>query len=74
MGLLLNASSALLSLCRDGTLQQFLENVANVHQDAVLAYLSDGRRLTNENIRDLAGAQDDVSLILMPLEKELIAS
>ncbi|KAL5523199.1 ATG11 [Sanghuangporus sanghuang] len=44
---------------RDGSLEHFLQNETGVHQDAVLAYLSDGRRLTNENIRDLAGAQDD---------------
>ena len=29
-------------------------------QEAILAYLSDGRRLRNDNIRELAGAQDQV--------------
>jgi hypothetical protein len=31
-----------------------------VDQEAILAYLSDGRRLRNDNIRELAGAQDQV--------------
>lgn len=46
------------SPCKDGSLEQFPQN-------AVLAYLSDGHRLTNENVRDLAGAQDDVSPLLI---------
>jgi autophagy-related protein 11 len=33
---------------------------SGIEQDAVLAYLSDGRRLTNGNVRDLAGAADQV--------------
>jgi hypothetical protein len=31
-----------------------------VEEDAILAYLSDGRRLKNDNVRELAGAQDQV--------------
>ncbi|KAI0064232.1 putative peripheral membrane protein [Artomyces pyxidatus] len=40
------------------SLELFLNHEIGIDQDAVLAYLSDGRRLRNENIRDLAGAQD----------------
>ena len=42
------------------TLEKFVEENAGIHQDAVLAYLPDGRRLTNDNLRDLAGVPDNV--------------
>jgi len=35
-----------------------------VDEEAVLAYLSDGRRLRNDNIRDLAGAEDQVCILV----------
>ncbi|KAI0049190.1 hypothetical protein FA95DRAFT_921642 [Auriscalpium vulgare] len=41
-----------------GSLEIFLHQEIGIEQDAILAYLSDGRRLWTENIRDLAGAQD----------------
>jgi len=31
-----------------------------VEEAAILAYLSDGRRLKNDNVRELAGVQDQV--------------
>jgi hypothetical protein len=39
-----------------------------VDEEAVLAFLSDGRRLTNDSIRDLAGAEDQVCLFLLSIE------
>lgn len=39
-------------------LDSFLEEKIGVPQDDVLAYLSDGRRLHKDSIRDLAGVQD----------------
>ena len=47
---------------RTGSLELFLHQETGVDPDAVLAYLSDGRRLTNSNIRELAGSQDQVSI------------
>ena len=40
-------------------LDRYLEEKTEVPEAAILAYLSDGRRLTN-NLRDLAGLQDQV--------------
>jgi hypothetical protein len=45
---------------RAGSLELFLHQETSVDEEAVLAYLSDGRRLRNDNIRDLAGAEDQV--------------
>jgi hypothetical protein len=45
---------------RVGSLESFLHQETGVEQEAILAYLSDGRRLRNDNIRELAGAQDQV--------------
>ncbi|CAA7264383.1 unnamed protein product [Cyclocybe aegerita] len=41
-----------------GGLEIFLHQEIGIDQEAALAYLSDGRRLTNGNIRDLGSAQD----------------
>lgn len=46
--------------CRIGSLELFLHQETDVEEDAILAYLSDGRRLRNENVRELAGAEDQV--------------
>ncbi|KAK0203419.1 putative peripheral membrane protein [Desarmillaria ectypa] len=43
---------------RIGSIELFLQQETGVPQEAVLAYFSDGRRLTNANIRELAGAYD----------------
>ncbi|KZV76457.1 hypothetical protein PENSPDRAFT_741294 [Peniophora sp. CONT] len=40
------------------SLENFLHEHTGVDPDAVLAYLSDGRRLGNDNVRELAGAPD----------------
>ena len=47
-------------LLRMDSLEHFLQEETGVQEDAVLAYLSDGRRLQKENIRDLAGMEDQV--------------
>jgi autophagy-related protein 11 len=49
-----------LTSCRAGSLESFLHQETRIDQDAILAYLSDGRRLQNDNIRDFASAQDQV--------------
>jgi autophagy-related protein 11 len=41
-------------------LEFFLHQETGVDEQAILAYLSDGRRLENENVRELAGAHDQV--------------
>ncbi|KAI0298723.1 putative peripheral membrane protein [Multifurca ochricompacta] len=43
---------------RLGSLESFLCKEIGIEEGAVLAYLSDGRRLRTDNVRDLAGAQD----------------
>lgn len=37
-----------------------MQNETGVAEECILAYLSDGRRLLNDNIRELAGVQDEV--------------
>jgi hypothetical protein len=52
---------SLISL-RIGSLELFLHQETGIDQDSVLAYLPDGRRLTNSNIRELTGSQTQVRL------------
>lgn len=47
---------------RIGSLESFLHREIGIEENAALAYLSDGRRLRTDNVRDLAGAQDQVRL------------
>ncbi|KAJ6463317.1 hypothetical protein C8R45DRAFT_516426 [Mycena sanguinolenta] len=42
---------------RVGSLELFLQQETEIAQDSVLAYLPDGRRLTNSNIRELNSTQ-----------------
>ncbi|KAF8966555.1 hypothetical protein BDZ97DRAFT_618120 [Flammula alnicola] len=66
-----------------GSLELFLHQEIGVDEDAALAYLSDGRRLTSANIRDLGSVQDqfifvfnkyyldyDVDVVLRQLQVE----
>lgn len=53
-------SSKINIIDRTGSLELFLHQETGVDEEAILAYLSDGRRLRNDNIRELAGAQDQV--------------
>ena len=46
---------------RRGSLELFLYQEIGIEQDAAVAYLSDGKRFTTSNIRDLGSAQDQVS-------------
>ena len=48
-----------------GSLERFLYDVTGVEEAALLAYLSDGQRLRGENVRDLAGAADQVCLVTL---------
>ena len=47
-------------MVRTGSLETFLHQETNVEPNAALAFLSDGRRLTNGTIRELAGMPDQV--------------
>ncbi|KAL1744863.1 hypothetical protein HDZ31DRAFT_63668 [Schizophyllum fasciatum] len=48
---------------RLGSLELFVQQETGVDQDAVLAYLSNGTRLTNTNLRELAGANDQTIFV-----------
>ncbi|KAH9836395.1 uncharacterized protein C8Q71DRAFT_762403 [Rhodofomes roseus] len=43
---------------REVNLERLLEEKAGIYQGDGLAYLSDGRRLTKDNVRDIAGVED----------------
>ncbi|KAJ7064694.1 putative peripheral membrane protein [Mycena amicta] len=43
---------------RTGSLELFIQQETGIDQDSVLAYLPDGRRLTNANLRELSGSQN----------------
>lgn len=57
-GHVFQVNSSLRDIERAGSLEIFLHQETGVEQDAVIAYLSDGRRLTNSNVRELAGSHD----------------
>ncbi|CCM04884.1 uncharacterized protein FIBRA_07079 [Fibroporia radiculosa] len=48
---------------RLGNIESFLEDKTGVLQDHILAYLSDGRRLRDDNIRELASVQDQTIFV-----------
>ncbi|KAF5343439.1 hypothetical protein D9758_011829 [Tetrapyrgos nigripes] len=59
---------------RFGNVQVFLQEVAGLgggSPSALVAYLSDGKRLTNENVRDLAGMQDQIIFVFNKTYLEL---
>lgn len=51
-----------LLVSRLDSLEHFLYEKTGVPPDAVWAYLSDGRPLKTDNVRELAGLQDQVCL------------
>ncbi|KAF8267535.1 hypothetical protein EI94DRAFT_1730240 [Lactarius quietus] len=57
-GEVFQANATLWDIERIGSLETFLRKEIGIDEGAVLAYLSDGRRLRTDNLRDLAGAQD----------------
>ncbi|KAF9467733.1 hypothetical protein BDZ94DRAFT_1155481 [Collybia nuda] len=57
-GQVFQVNASLRDIERIGSLELFLQQETGVEQDAALAYLSDGRRLTNGNVRELAGSHD----------------
>ncbi|EMD35555.1 hypothetical protein CERSUDRAFT_116294 [Gelatoporia subvermispora B] len=57
-GQVVQVEESLWELERVENLEAFLEEKTGVAHDSILAYLSDGRRLTTDNVRDLAGVQD----------------
>ncbi|KAL4268989.1 Autophagy-related protein 11 [Pleurotus pulmonarius] len=62
-GQVFKVNASLRDIERIGSLELFVHQEAGVDPDAVLAYLSDGRRLTNTNIRELAGAHDQAIFV-----------
>jgi autophagy-related protein 11 len=52
-----------LPFIRSESLEHFLHNETGVDEQAILAFLSDGRRLWNDNIRELVGSQDQVRFL-----------
>ncbi|KAF5381358.1 hypothetical protein D9615_008323 [Tricholomella constricta] len=57
-GQVFQVNATLRDIERTGSLELFLHKETNIEQDAILAYLSDGRRLINSNVRELAGSHD----------------
>ncbi|OCH89638.1 hypothetical protein OBBRIDRAFT_794051 [Obba rivulosa] len=57
-GKVVQAEVSLWDLERLQSLDSFLVEKTGVAHNALLAYLSDGRRLTKDNVRDIAGVQD----------------
>ncbi|KAH8103090.1 putative peripheral membrane protein [Cristinia sonorae] len=57
-GEVFQVNASLWDIEQTGNLGIFLQNETGVAADCVLAYLADGRRLHDENLRELAGAQD----------------
>ncbi|KAH9962908.1 hypothetical protein BC827DRAFT_1195700 [Russula dissimulans] len=57
-GEVFQTNATLWDIQRLGSLETFLCREIGIEENAVLAYLSDGRRLRTDNVRDLAGAQD----------------
>ncbi|KIK54177.1 hypothetical protein GYMLUDRAFT_48975 [Collybiopsis luxurians FD-317 M1] len=57
-GQVFQSSASLRDIERTGNLEAFLQQEIGVEAEAVLAYLTDGRRLTSHNVRELAGSQD----------------
>ncbi|TDL25201.1 putative peripheral membrane protein [Rickenella mellea] len=62
-GEVFQVNTTLWEIERGGSLEDFLQEETGVDRDAILAYLSDGRRLRNDNIRELAGAQDETIFV-----------
>ncbi|KAI0250611.1 putative peripheral membrane protein [Lactifluus subvellereus] len=57
-GEVFQTSATLWDIERLGSLEKFLQKEIGIEEGAVLAYLSDGRRLRTDNVRDLGGTQD----------------
>ncbi|KAL0959683.1 hypothetical protein HGRIS_011381 [Hohenbuehelia grisea] len=57
-GQVFRTSATLRDIERIGSLELFIHQETGIDQEAVLAYLSDGRRLLNANLRELAGVHD----------------
>ncbi len=56
-----------------GSLELFLHQEIGVDEDAAIAYLPDGRRITSGNIRDLGGVQDQVRTSSHVLKRRLLS-
>ncbi|KAE9395750.1 hypothetical protein BT96DRAFT_1021771 [Gymnopus androsaceus JB14] len=57
-GQIFQSNASVRDIERIGSLEAFLQQETGVDSEAILAYLTDGRRLTSHNVRELAGSQD----------------
>ncbi|CAL1699479.1 unnamed protein product [Somion occarium] len=57
-GRVFQVNASLSEIEKVGSLEQFLSKETGIDHDSILAYLSDGTRLRNDNVRELAGVQD----------------
>ncbi|KAF9269874.1 hypothetical protein L218DRAFT_913732 [Marasmius fiardii PR-910] len=57
-GQIFDVKATLRDIERLGSLELFIQQETGIEADAVLAYLTDGRRLTTVNLREFAGSQD----------------
>ncbi|TFK25285.1 hypothetical protein FA15DRAFT_668655 [Coprinopsis marcescibilis] len=62
-GQVFQTKAALRDIERTGSLEQFLHDQIGIDHDAVIAYISNGQRLTNTNIRELAGSQNQTIFV-----------
>ncbi|KAF9010058.1 putative peripheral membrane protein [Cyathus striatus] len=62
-GQLFQVNANLRDIERVGSLELFLHQEIGIDEDAALAFLSDGRRLMNSNLRELAGMQDQAIFV-----------
>ncbi|KAF6745385.1 hypothetical protein DFP72DRAFT_993114 [Ephemerocybe angulata] len=62
-GQVFQTKATLRDIERTGSLEGFIHNEIGIDTDAVIAYLSNGQRLTHANIRELAGSQDQTIFV-----------
>ncbi|KAJ4473012.1 putative peripheral membrane protein [Lentinula aciculospora] len=62
-GQVFQSNASLRDIERTASLETFLQQETGVEAGAVLAYLTDGRRLTSHHIRELAGSQDQAIFV-----------
>ncbi|PPR01236.1 hypothetical protein CVT24_006000 [Panaeolus cyanescens] len=62
-GHLIQVNASLRDIESAGSLELFLHNEVDIEPDAVLAYLSNGKRLTTSNIRDIHTVQDQLIFV-----------
>ncbi|EAU89419.2 hypothetical protein CC1G_07645 [Coprinopsis cinerea okayama7 len=62
-GQVFQTKASLRDIERTGSLEQFLHDEIGIDHDAIIAYISNGQRLTNGNLRELAATQDQTIFV-----------